>query len=199
MHYVTALFADAWNRTVYLADFDGALDISFALSLAYSILLKLGNFSGSSLDIWVFKEKIRVIPPLADNDKFNSPKFERTLDKCRDRFKAFFYFVNIFFAIWAIGVAGCDAVILLLLPFHPTYEVVGRVAFEYAGFLLGPLPAGLVLWLVTHWIARWRMSSHSGVGDTLIKFAQKKPEQKLEAARSELRKKLVAERDEHHH
>jgi hypothetical protein len=77
--WVVALFASAWTSSARLSDFAALLDVSIALNLAYSVLLRLGNFSGKSLEDWILLEKARVIAPLADDLTFDAASYEKML------------------------------------------------------------------------------------------------------------------------
>jgi hypothetical protein len=67
------------TKTPDAIDFCPAIEASFAINLAYTILFKFGKFSGVSLDLWANREQLRVIPAMAETPTFNEPKFQNGL------------------------------------------------------------------------------------------------------------------------
>ena len=184
----------SWSQTAPLPLFSGAIEISLAINFAYSVLLKLGKFSGSRVDQWVDDEKLRVMPPLSENEHSSEKKFTREINSIRDNFKLAISIMNVFLIAWAIAASTVDAILLLIIPFLDKMTVHGFQVFHFALYLYGAIPLGLFLHAVFHLFALIRMKRHSSQYDTVIRLLSNVPAEKITAARAALQAKLKAER-----
>jgi hypothetical protein len=173
--WIAALLYGAWTSSAQLSDFAPLIDVSIALNLAYSILLRLGNFSGKSLEDWILLEKTRVIGPLADDPTFDAARYELGLIRCGVHLKKIIKRSNQICIWWCmIAVLGA-LIILVLLPFHADLKISGKVALENVLLLVGPVPSGIIVMGIMHSALRTVMLWHTFEGDLVLKYRLRRP------------------------
>src|SRR5258707_13551416 len=86
-----------WNAPASVHEFGHALGAAFEANLAYSIVIRLGNFSGATLISWVYSERMRVIPAMSETPTFDESKFTSRLLHVRDGYLVAIRTLNRFF------------------------------------------------------------------------------------------------------
>jgi hypothetical protein len=195
MHFFFAMLsAGTWIPAAPIHEFGHFLSISFEANLAYSVVIRLGNFTGSSIFAWTEREMLRVIPALSETPLFNERTFTRELEDVRKKFRGYIEILNTVCVGWAVLAALCDACMLATMPFHPATLVGQWDVIIAAALLLGAVPVGLLGVVFLNWRARVTMRDDSKAFDKMIELLEKAPAEKVERAHDALLKRLAEQR-----
>jgi hypothetical protein len=186
--------ADIWARTAHYDLFGNAISAAFASDLAYPILWRLGRFSDTQISSWVDGEKLRIIPAMAENEKFDEEKFSKTLDRIEQRLGIIPKICNWIAVRWAIAAAIFSVAMLFFIPYYHDAPIMGADAFLWALGIGGATPIGVLVFYTTHWIARYQMKLNSKQFNSMIEFTKQTQQEKIAATRTALAEKLKAAR-----
>jgi len=183
-----------WHTTASLDQFGHVIGAAFEANLGYSILIKLGKFSDGRIGKWVDTEKLRIIPVMAENEKFNEEKFSKTLDALERRFHRLISVSNIIAIIWAVGAAVTAMIVLCITPYCAACAVAGGEALLWEFLLIGATPVGVAAFAIWHIAAIMLMRLNSREFDGLIKYTATSRAEKLAQVKDALREKLATAR-----
>jgi hypothetical protein len=183
-----------WSAFSDLRDFGHFLDAALDVNLGYSILLRLGNFSGKRIGAWVDREKLRVIPAMAETDSFDEAKFTSMLESVEKIFKRVIRIFNVFSISWAILAAIAIMIVLAITPYCSGCAIPGGLALRWEVFVAGATPVGLSVFIILHTCALYMMRKHSKECDVLIKYSRKTQQNKIKEIHAALQAKLAQAR-----
>ena len=177
----------------YLSDLDSWLQTAFAVNLTYPILVQFGRFAGSMVGKWSDREKLRIIPPLAET-KIHEPGFRGDINDFEARFVRYILVLNVIIIPWAVAASVFIFVLLLRSAIDP-YAMVSGV--ELSGDILFSsmaVPLGLLVNLLIHWRARSVIHQRTKQYDALLAFTETRTTAKIKEATEALRQQLRQDR-----
>jgi hypothetical protein len=180
-----------------LLQFGHFLGAALAVNLGYSVLLRLGDFSGKRIGGWVDQEKVRIIPPMAETDGFNESKFTSDVDGLERKYKRRIRLGNVCTIAWALISVLVVLVLLDVAPYCscqiPPFGDIVMVLF-----LTGATPVGVILFLLFQNQARNEMSGYTKEFDGLIKYGKTNADEKIKKLQQELQERLARTRNHLH-
>lgn len=174
-----------------LSEFGHALAIAFEINIGYSILLRLGKFATSRIQGWVDSEKLRIIPPLAEDQGFNPGNVHKQLDAFEVSGAKWIVGCNRIAIAWALA-AACASVVLLtaVLPFYSEFEISAWQALLASLALMGATPVGIIAWVIIQICVRSKMKKYAEAHNILIENRQNMNAVRIRETRQKLEKKL---------
>lgn len=180
---------DIWEKTAPLSAFTSTLGSAFAANLFYSIVARLGRFSGRRIDIWISGQRVRVFSALAENPKFDGPAFTERGSRVRKRWRRLIWIARFLTLTWAIAASLIAIVALWLVPFYPTVQISGGNAAAIIAALYGAVPVGIVGWLLFHGGALCEMWYMGREWSGAIKLLKTETDTALNSANEVLRRR----------
>lgn len=178
----------AWNQESDLEDLFSAVEASIGVNLAYSVLFKLGRFTGSLIHVWAVRENIRANAEMAENPHFEPAKFDQSLGRINRGFRRASYAVTSITVVWALAAIIVAMVLLVVGPFHANYKIKGSEAIIGAAILFGAVPVGMTISGILHiwgWICMYINSRRHDIMFRLARSARAT----IKTARSRIRRK----------
>lgn len=175
-------------------EFGHFLGASFEANLAYSVIIKLGDFAGASIVAWTEREMLRVIPALCETKEFNERAFASELENVRDKYRGFIGRLNMVCLGWAVFAITLDVVLLGAAPFFPDTVISIWTAIMVGSVLFGAVPTGVVGVIVLIRRAQKAMREDSKAFDKMIMMLARAPAEKVEQARTALLHRLAEQR-----
>jgi hypothetical protein len=183
------------DQLALFSDFGHALGAAFEVNLSYSLLLKLDVFSAGRLARWVDFEKLRVIPPLAEDTGFNAPAFSKRLDDFEKSGRKSVFLTNVIAILWAMAAGVISLLFMMLLPFEIEYAVSQKEAVLWGIFLIGATPTGVLAWIAIQFVTWRKVKNYSASHNILIENRRNANAAHIKQTRQNLEKKLKAARE----
>lgn len=180
----------------HLANLSSWLEAAFAVNLAYSALIAFGKFSGDSLCRWADTEKLRVIPALAEDERFNEPRFSGDIDDLEEKSLKAIKIINKIALAWALFASFFLFILLIYSAFDQNLTVSPGSNWLHFVFLSGAVPLGLLALVITHGFTRKKMKRLSSEFDALIRYSTKAPQEQVRKAKDALARKIKERRDQ---
>ncbi len=181
------MFRALLQGEAYLVHMQPWFEATFAMNLAYSILVKFGAFTGRTLRFWAGRERNRVSLALVETTDFNVREFERDIKKRIVFFQWIISFVNTVILVWALTASVVIFVLLLYSGFRPHDKVTLTEFWILVVLIAGAVPLGLVTHFILNLAGRATMKIISWRSDGMVRFMRRDRTDRIEVAWRQLK------------